>query len=101
MSWAELATAFHLAPATDVLQAGRFERYQAWRDRVRWLQPDEPPLCVLFVSHRWDTPTDPDPSRRQFRAVSRFIDLVVRCTRACLLPSAERGEYLPPVRTEG
>jgi hypothetical protein len=99
--WRSLAATFHLDAAADVLGAQRFERYQEWRARVHWFTPDEPPLCALFVSHRWERPDEPDPSGRQLRALQRFVELVTRCTAACFVPQAQRVAQLPSLDIEG
>jgi hypothetical protein len=100
-AWRALATTFHLVSAADVAAAPRFERYQDWRAHVHWFSPDEPPLCVLFVSHRWERPDEPDPTGRQLRALQRFLELVARCTAACFVAREQRAAQLPLLDIEG
>ncbi|WP_437854498.1 hypothetical protein [Sorangium sp. So ce363] len=100
-TWAGLARSFHFVSATDLLRGERFEHFQSRRDRGGRLDFVEPPLCLLFVSHRWETVEDPDPRQRQFRALRRFLELVVPCVRACLVPPDKRAEHLPSLDTEG
>jgi hypothetical protein len=55
-------------PATALVEAGRFERMQDWRDVLT----DEltPGRFYCFISHRWRTPTHPDPDGIHARFVA-------------------------------
>jgi hypothetical protein len=69
--------------------------------RRKWLARDEPPLALLFISHRWETLEHPDPSGRQLAALQEFLRLVCRCIEAMFLTRYDRLRLVPTLLREG
>jgi hypothetical protein len=61
-SWNEIAKTFRFVRAAELLGLDALPAYQALQTRGgAWFDDTEPPLLALFVSHRWETPDEPDP----------------------------------------
>ena len=72
----EMVKAFHIIRASvlvDELSAfPRHENISVAHDRV-FFNANDLPKAVIFVSHRWNSPTHPDPDGEQFAAVRYFL----------------------------
>ncbi|GAA3981582.1 hypothetical protein [Streptomyces plumbiresistens] len=77
-------------PLPELLAAGRFERMQECRNRLA--EGPAPGALHCFVSHRWLTPTTPDPDGLQARLTA--WQLVVAVCEAVLL-ARRRGLTVP------
>lgn len=66
----------YLLPVPTLLGLSRFpSHYEAGRKKLLVQASDVPPYAqVLFVSHPWESPGNPDPSGRQFSALTKFLD---------------------------
>ena len=51
----------------SVLQLDRMIRQQDLVNDVHWLTPEDKPLLVIFISHRWENRFTPDPHGTQLR----------------------------------
>jgi hypothetical protein len=69
MDWESVTSSYHVLAARDLLAMKWMERHQDVRRRLAWRGGDDPPLALLFISHRWETLEHPDPSGRQLRAI--------------------------------
>jgi hypothetical protein len=101
LDWASVASRFHVISALDVLGMDRMCRYQDVKDKVRWLGAGEPPLTLLFISHRWETLAHPDPAGRQHKAIQDLLRCVCTCAEAMLVPKGERLRLVPSLEQEG
>jgi len=101
MDWKSVSSSFHVLPASDVLAMRRMARHQDVRNRLDWLRSEEPPLALLFVSHRWETLEHPDPSGRQLRAIQDFLGRLCTCVEALLVSKEERLKLVPSLAYEG
>ncbi len=88
-------------PASYLLGMARMERHQDSREKVRWLTAEEPPLAILFISHRWETLENPDPTGRQLRAIQEFLQRLCFCIEAMLVGQQERLRLVPSLAYEG
>ncbi|MGD0025219.1 MAG: hypothetical protein ABSC37_11460 [Xanthobacteraceae bacterium] len=66
-----------------------------------WFPADAPPALVLFVSHRWLSPSDPDPDGVQIRALQRLLAMIVSAAFAMREPTKSRVEILPSLMEHG
>lgn len=101
LDWASVASRFNVISARDLLAMDRMRRYQDIRDEVCWLGASEPPLTLLFISHRWETLAHPDPAGRQHRAIQELLRRVCTCAEAMLVPRGERLRLVPSLEQEG
>jgi hypothetical protein len=102
LDWISLSSRFSIISGADVLRLERMERHQDLRERVRWLDAQgEPPLVLLFVSHRWETLAHPDPSGRQLAAVHALLRKVCVSVEAMLGSRDERLLLVPSLECEG
>jgi len=101
MDWKELTASFHVTSVEGLLSLARMERHQDVRARLRWLEAGEPPLGMLFVSHRWASPEHPDPGGELMRSVQAFLRLLLAAVEALLAPREERLRLLPSISGEG
>jgi hypothetical protein len=101
LDWPAIASAFHIAPARDLLLMERMARHQDVRRHVRWMTASNPPLALIFVSHRWDTLSHPDPDSRQLHAIQAFLQRVCVCIEAMMVSRPERLALMPSLRREG
>ena len=70
-------------------------------DRDAFHPADEPPAMVLFVSHRWQTPTHPDPSGRETDIVRDFLRTVGLVAAAASSPPDARTAIVPSLHRQG
>lgn len=96
-----LTKQFRIASAADFLGLERLARHQQFRDVAHWFEPDRPPLCVLFVSHRWEASDHPDPQARQLRALQKLARLIARWVGVAFLRKSERDLFMPDLAIEG
>jgi hypothetical protein len=66
-----------------------------------WFPADEPPALALFVSHRWLSPTHPDPDGVQIRALHNLLAMIVRLATAVRLPLKARVKAVPSLMKHG
>ncbi|HEY1302485.1 MAG TPA: hypothetical protein VGF24_02990 [Vicinamibacterales bacterium] len=76
-------------------------RHQDIRATARWLTPSSEPLVLLFVSHRWETLTHPDPDGRQLRALKLLIRKTILGLEAMMTTRTHRLELVPALTSEG
>ena len=55
---------------SDLLEAGKFHRFQDIRQMLVYMQPD---ATCLFVSHDWQLPDMPDPHNRQYKELVQLL----------------------------
>lgn len=100
----QLADGFVFLKAAALLDmAGELPAYQDLRrDRPEafWPRGEVPPV-VLFVSHRWRTPTSPDPGGHTADALRSFLRDVASVATAASSPPQERAHLVPSLRTHG
>lgn len=100
----QLADEFVFLKAAAVLDMdGELPAYQDLRrDRPEafWPRGEVPPL-VLFVSHRWRTPTSPDPGGHTADALRTFVRDVAAVATAASTPPEDRANLVPSLRTHG
>jgi hypothetical protein len=102
LEWPSLREAFSIIAAADVLRLTRMERHQDLQGTARWLDASvEPPLVLLFISHRWETLAHPDPSGRQLAAVQALLERICTCIEAMLAPRDERLRLVASLDREG
>lgn len=65
-----------LLPVTTLLETGRFPSYYDASRKKQLVAGSAitPQSQVLFVSHPWESPGNPDPSGKQFLALRRFLE---------------------------
>jgi hypothetical protein len=61
---------FRILPASYLLRHDHFGRMQD--SDIEWMDPRRCWL-LIFVSHRWETPEQPDPPGRQYRALAALV----------------------------
>jgi hypothetical protein len=93
-----LLASHRLLSGAGLLRATRLPRYQ---DLARADQLSEEPLVVVFVSHRWEAVSHPDPDGRQLRALHGFVRLVAAGLQALVAPREERLRHVPDLSSEG
>ncbi len=101
LDWKTLASYFRVISGREILAMKEMERHQNIRDKVRWLEKDEQPLALLFVSHRWETPQHPDPRRRHLESLREFLRRICICVEAMLVQRQERLNLVPDLAFEG
>ncbi|MEP2705028.1 MAG: hypothetical protein ABJQ71_13680 [Roseibium sp.] len=101
----EVLTARQLASTFSILRAERIQDSLQAFERHDDLLCDRPyfffdesdlPEAVIFVSHRWETETNPDPKGENFRALQSFLRAVgeIADWRRGLFPSQPIQEIL-------
>jgi hypothetical protein len=101
MTLREVAGSFHVTTVDALLSLPRMARYQDVRAQLPWLAAGEPPLGLLFVSHRWASPEHPDPGGDLMRGVQEFLRLVLLAVEALLVPREGRLRVLSSISREG
>jgi hypothetical protein len=61
---------FYFIRRDDLLEAGRFPRFQEVRDRLTFREPDG--QC-LFITHDWQDTDHPDPQNHQYRELLALL----------------------------
>jgi hypothetical protein len=101
---AELASRFSIIRAKWALSTqGSFPKQEtlAEEEPEAFFSPETPPKAVIFVSHRWESSTEPDPSGRQAAAVRHFLRMVASIQRKVIDPSAATEADLPSLHVHG
>ncbi len=101
LSWEMVCESFRVLSGRSVLSMREMKRRQDITDDDVWLSPGEPPLVLLFVSHRWDTLTHPDPNGIQLRAIQQFLCQICTLVEATLVDPEERLQLVPALDFEG
>ncbi len=101
LGWPTLVSIFHVCPASTVLSMPTMERHQEIRGTINWLTEKDPPFALLFISHRWETLTHPDPDGSQIKAVQQFLQHLAHCIEAMLVSQTERIQLVPSLLNEG
>ena len=100
--WESLSSRFSIISGADLLRLERMQRHQDLEERVGWLDATcEPPLLLLFVSHRWETLAHPDPSGRQLAAIQALLNRICVCAEAMLVSRDDRLRLVPSLDREG
>ena len=95
---------FRFLRASAMLKGrGELARHQDLRrdHPEAFFTPAAPPRLVLFVSHRWQGPTRPDPRGTQAAALRSFLQTVAAVAAAASLPPERRVEAVPSLRVHG
>ncbi|KAJ5991371.1 hypothetical protein N7499_012028 [Penicillium canescens] len=61
----------------------------------------EPPACILFISHRWETPTHPDADGKQLKAIIFLMQAIVKLASVCKLPLEQRTAVVKTLKVHG
>ena len=101
LGWASVAGSFRVLPASRLLDMTHMVRHQTILQESPWLDETQPPIALLFISHRWETLDHPDPEGRQLRAVQQFIRLVCISVEAMVTNHSERLALVPSLYKEG
>ncbi len=101
LDWKSVASRFHIVSARHILAMEKMERHQDIRGKVPWLACEGQPLCLLFISHRWESPDHPDPKGRHLRALQGLLRRIGICVEAVLNPLEERLQLVPSLAYEG
>jgi hypothetical protein len=101
--YTKLSERFNILRAHYVLSLGAIPRYQELRDEGAdcWFHPDSPPALILFVSHRWETPYQPDPLGQQIGALKSFLRILKEVAIATECGYAERLQRVPTLNRHG
>lgn len=99
----QLSQRFKILRANFVLGLETIPRYQELqRDKVDcWFLPEEAPALILFVSHRWETPYQPDPHAHQLGALKSFLRALQEIAIATECEGAERLKRVPSLSKHG
>lgn len=85
--------------ANRILELQTFPRFQDIHPTAfEW---HEPPACVLFISHRWASPTHPDSNGEQLRSIKYLLEAMVNLAATYDLPQAQRTKYIKTLRVHG
>jgi hypothetical protein len=99
-----LVAEFRILRASAVLRMEgpmpKFEQLQA-EQPSSWFSPDSPPSAVLFVSHRWKTPTHPDPDGAQGNAIRAFLAAVRDVDESREASASVRRRRVPSLLVHG
>lgn len=101
LTWGEVVASFRVISADHLLSMHRLERHQDIRNKPVWLAREEKPLALLFISHRWETLEQPDPTGQQLRAIQQFLGTLCICVEAMLVPRRDRLRLVPSLAQEG
>jgi hypothetical protein len=101
LDWHAVVSSFRVASARSILDMLEMERHQNAKANIRWLTGEEPPIALIFVSHRWETLSHPDPTGRQLKAIQEFLRRLCLCVEAMLVPRQERLGLVPSLANEG
>lgn len=104
LSAGELASRFALLRADWVLsRADPFPKHETLfeNEREAFFSADKPPKAVIFVSHRWESLTQPDASGRQADAVRYFLRMVAGIHRQAALSNGLAEMGIPSLYVHG
>ncbi|MFT3800631.1 MAG: hypothetical protein QM766_05365 [Burkholderiaceae bacterium] len=101
LGWPDIASRFHVISAGALLEFDHLPRHQDLCGGSHWLRPDDPPLALLFVSHRWETLEKPDPQGRHHAAIRAFVQRIAVVARAMMSARIERIDLVPAIDREG
>jgi ankyrin repeat protein len=88
-------------PLKSLLKLDRMSRRQDLLSKVTWMSPDDCPLLVIFVSHRWEWTSHPDPYGTQLQILKRFAAMFLDVAVGLKEPREKRGERIPTLSTHG
>jgi hypothetical protein len=66
-----------------------------------WFTPEDPPALILFISHRWLTPTDPDPHGTQAASLRAFLGNLRDVAIGAASDAKERVARVPSLQVHG
>ncbi|OGM48971.1 hypothetical protein ABOM_003136 [Aspergillus bombycis] len=85
--------------ARDLCEFETMPRYQDIDPRIfEW---KEPPACILFISHRWETPTHPDADGEQLKAIIFLMQAIVKLASVYELPLDQRTAVVKTLKVHG
>ncbi|GAB1209432.1 hypothetical protein APSETT445_008208 [Aspergillus pseudonomiae] len=85
--------------AGDLCELETMPRYQDIDPRTfEWR---EPPACILFISHRWETPTHPDADGEQLKAIIFLMQAIVKLASVYILPLEQRTAAVKTLKVHG
>jgi hypothetical protein len=95
----ELPNVSKILNANKVLELSHMRRFQEMNSAAyEW---DETPLCILFISHRWISPTHPDPEGEQLQAIHFLLNAIKIIAAVYYLPLEERTKDVKTLRVHG
>src|SRR5688572_11477988 len=100
----ELAATFNILRASSLLaMRGPMPKYEDLRGRGSsdFFSGDEPPVRVVFVSHRWESGAHPDPRGSQADSIRAFLTAVRSVSDARQGSAARRRELVPSLLVHG
>ena len=103
LDYTKLIERFHILRAHFVLDLEAMPRYQELRDEGAdcWFSSDEPPALILFISHRWETPYQPDPRGYQIGGLKSFLHMLQEVAIATECAGPERLRRVPTLDRHG
>ena len=98
--WPTLSNEFRILSAYSLLSVNSFVPYQQIAQTNAWLRLDEPPLALLFLSHRWEGVKHPDQSGNQLRAIQGLLKNTCLVMRALFAEREQRLTLVPDLNQE-
>lgn len=99
LSLQDAVSRFYVLRASDVLRMKSLQRRQDLK-----IQPMAPEHChlLLFISHRWETTSHPDPTGKQLAALKSLIQFICdACDALSAESTEERLSILPTLHQYG
>lgn len=94
--WSTLFKAYKCLPADIVLASN------SWEKAGKKLQCANKFSLVIFISHRWASPNNPDPTNRQYKAIQKLIQHIVAGVHAIsAIEKSEHHRYIPDLGRHG
>lgn len=73
----EIASQVRVLSLSRLFKLERMKRQQDIEHEMRWLSPDDEPLLVIFVSHRWEHESLPDPYSTQLWFLKAWAEIFI------------------------
>ena len=97
----EIVSEVKVLALADILKLDRIKKQQDLAREVRWLTPNDEPLLVIFVSHRWEHPLQPDPYGTQLYILKAIANMFLEIAVGLKEHRAERLRRVPTLNTHG
>jgi len=97
----EITSEVRVLALDHLLKLDRIKKQQDLAREMRWLSPDDDPLLVIFVSHRWEHPLSPDPFGTQLSSLKAMANMFLEIAIGLKEPRVQRLQRVPTLITHG
>jgi len=97
----EIAADVRVLPLRSLIELDGIVRQQELLSNVKWMSPEDDPLLIIFVSHRWEHASHPDPYGTQLQTLKQFARAFLDVAIGHKQHHDMRCQRIPTLRTHG